>query len=229
LKYRPKQTANANATQKETATETETAAETETSLRVRAALASLSERHRDDDVHPLDLKGPPQCTRRFRAMIWAAASGHFYAQILSSAHFLKKIGLARMALSKNTEFDIGALFKQFSNFSVALEWRNAATVTEKKEAELLTFKDVLTIRSFRTELNHCDALWKFIFFEHKHLFWSMAIYYALLKTTTVEEWDKMFEKQFALIAKYGKQKYIHEDVEAMELKEQEKDTAVDAK
>lgn len=192
--------------------------------RVRLALQSLAAKHRDDDVHPLDLKEQKAREQKrlcadatHKAMIWAAASGHFFAEILSSKHFEKKVALALMSRDKNVDFDIAALFSQFANFSVKLEWTDCAKRKEgAKRCEVLTFRDILSIRSYRKELNHCDALWKFIFYDERHLFWSMAIYYALLKTTTVNEWDAMFEHEFALIEKYGKDEYIHADVEAME-------------
>ena len=113
--------------------------------------------------------------------------------------------------------DIATLFKQFGNFSVKLVWLDC---TEKdsgiKKSELLTFKDLYSIRSYRKELNHCNALWKFIAFDQRHLFWSMAIYYSLIRTTTVHEWDQMFIREFDLIHKYGKLDYIHKDCEFME-------------
>lgn len=51
----------------------------------------------------------------------------------------------------------------------------------------------------------------------------MAIYYALIQTTLVPEWDNMFKRQFSLIQKYGKRQYIHTDVETMEQRKEQQD------
>jgi len=183
---------------------------------VLAALNRISDKHKDDGVHPLDLKQrklkKDAARKTDKAMIWAAASGHFESEILESLSFQKNINIALKC--QNAEFDVATLFKQFSNFSVKLSYLDSTTDSVK--SQLLTFRDVYGIRSYRKELNHCDALWKFIFYEQTHLFWSMAIYFSLLKTTFVPEWDAMFKKEFDLIAKYGKDNYIQKDVEELE-------------
>ena len=51
----------------------------------------------------------------------------------------------------------------------------------------------------------------------------MAIYYALLQTTGVPEWDAMFKRQYRLIDKYGKREYIHSQVEAMEHRKEQQE------
>eukprot|EP00483_Globobulimina_turgida_P013569 UN13594 len=174
--------------------------------KVIAALNEIQEKHKDDNVHPLDLKQQELrnvASLKDKAMIWAAASGHFETEILKSPHFQKNVSLALNALNVgNKEFDIAVLFKQFSNYSVKLIWKDCSRSTSVNRSELLTFRDLMSIRSYRKELNHCNALWKFIFYDQRHLFWSMAIYYALIKTTLVPEWDGMFEKQYDLIRKY---------------------------
>lgn len=154
-------------------------------------------------------------------MIWAAVSGHFETEIIRSAQFQRSISLALR--TTNSDFDIASLFRQFSNFSVKFQWMDCSARDDGvQKSELLTFRDLMSIRSFRRELNHCDALWKFVFFEQRHLFWSMAIYFALLGTTLVPEWDAMFRRELHLIRKYGKRQYIHSDCEAMEQRKEQR-------
>ena len=187
--------------------------------KVIAALNVIQEKHKDDNVHPLDLAQrklkKDVARKRDKAMIWAAASGHFESEILESHAFQKSISLAQRTTNK--EFDVATLFKQFSNFSVKLSYLDCTeSDSGLRKSQLLTFRDIMSIRSYRKELNHCDALWKFIFYEQTHLFWSMAIYYALLKSTFVPEWDAMFKKEFDLIAKHGKTNYIQKDLDNLE-------------
>jgi len=182
--------------------------------KVMAALNDIQAKHKESITHPLDIKQQQlkrnKAGARDKAMIFAASSGNFWSELLSHPQFQKNISLALKTTNK--EFDIATLFKEFSNFHVKLIWLDCSEHDRGvKKTELLTFRDLIAIRSYRKELNHCDALWKFMFYEQRDLFWSMAIYYALLKTTLVPQWDEMFREQFALIHKYGKRKYIHQD------------------
>jgi len=193
--------------------------ETQIKNQVIAALNDIQKKHNEDHAHPLDLKQQELkkdiARREDKAMIWAAASGHFDTEIIHSPQFQKSISVALKTTNK--EFDIATLFRQFSNFSVKFKWLDCSERDSGiTKSELLTFRDLMSIRSYRRELNHCDALWKFIFYDQRHLFWSMAIYYALIGTTLVPEWDAMFQRQYHMISKYGKRQYIHTDVEAME-------------
>eukprot|EP00485_Elphidium_margaritaceum_P006719 CAMPEP_0202695502 /NCGR_PEP_ID=MMETSP1385-20130828/9088_1 /ASSEMBLY_ACC=CAM_ASM_000861 /TAXON_ID=933848 /ORGANISM="Elphidium margaritaceum" /LENGTH=374 /DNA_ID=CAMNT_0049351539 /DNA_START=37 /DNA_END=1158 /DNA_ORIENTATION=- len=159
--------------------------------KVMAALNDIQAKHKESITHPLDIKQQQlkrnKAGARDKAMIFAASSGNFWSELLSHPQFQKNISLALKTTNK--EFDIATLFKEFSNFHVKLVWLDCSEHDRGvKKTELLTFRDLIAIRSYRKELNHCDALWKFMFYEQRDLFWSMAIYYALLKTTLVPQW-----------------------------------------
>jgi len=183
--------------------------------RVMDALNDIEKRHEDDNVHPLDLKKQKHqevAKKRDKAMIWAAATGHFDTEIIRSPQFQRAVSLALKAT--NRDFDVAPLFRSFSNFSVKLQWLDYTKIGSGIEREcLLTFKDLTDIKGYANELNHCDDLWKFIFYDQHHLFWSMAMYYALIGTTGVDKWDAMFKKHYALIRRNGKRRYIDEDMQ----------------
>ncbi len=117
-----------------------------------------------------------------KARIWAALTGHFNANdILQFSAFQKSI--LTVLRTTNPEFNIGKLFTKFKGFNCTVKWLDTSESPPLEKTDLIAFQDLIAIRSFRKELKNCTALWKFLYYGKKDLFWSMVIYYTMIKTT----------------------------------------------
>ncbi|ETO02610.1 hypothetical protein RFI_34808 [Reticulomyxa filosa] len=108
--------------------------------------------------------------------------------------------------------DVAPLFKEYNGIHFKLTWFDKSVTPNKERIELISFKDLITIRSFKEELKDCDELWKLSSQNKNALFWSMGICYSLLKTTGVEMWDQLFAHESSLIEKYGLEAYLEESM-----------------
>ncbi|ETO00266.1 hypothetical protein RFI_37181 [Reticulomyxa filosa] len=90
-------------------------------------------------------------------------------------------------------------------------WFNKSVTPNKERIDLISFKDLITIRSFK-ELKDCDQFWKLSSQNKNALFWSMSICYSLLKTTDAEMWDQLFAHESSFIEKYGLDAYLEESM-----------------
>ncbi|ETO02471.1 hypothetical protein RFI_34961 [Reticulomyxa filosa] len=107
--------------------------------------------------------------------------------------------------------NVAPLFKEYNGIHFKLTWFDKSVTPNKERIELISFKDLITIRSFKEALKDCDQLWKLS--QNKNaLFWSMGICYSLLKTTGVEMWDQLFARESSFIEKYGLEVYLKESM-----------------
>ncbi|ETO00344.1 hypothetical protein RFI_37103 [Reticulomyxa filosa] len=134
-------------------------------------------------------------------------TGYFDAnnRILHFPKFQKNILIALNA--RNPNFGIIKLYIHFK-----LTWFNKSVTPNKESIDLISFKDLIIIRSFKEELKDCDQFWKLSSQSKNALFWSMSICYSLLKITGVEMWDQLFEHESPFIEKYGLDAYLEESM-----------------